>query len=119
MVRSVLGGGWKMTVCEHGNVCREWMRTTGSYAPLVATCPSGCPFFKEKEPDVKKRQGAKRGKMMQRRRKGDRVRCADCIYRDGGKRMSVRGHAERSFCAAWSGWVPDDGFCHLGERKGE
>ena len=61
-----------MTVCEHGNVCREWMRATGSYAPLVSTCPMGCPFFEEEEPVEKKRHGAKRGQRTQRRGRHDR-----------------------------------------------
>ena len=40
------------------------------------------------------------------------VRCKDCKHRD----------VDEGFCEG-RGWpmqlVPDDGFCHLGERKGE
>lgn len=37
-----------MTVCIHGNVCREWMRRTGSLKPLSAICPEGCKHFRKK-----------------------------------------------------------------------
>lgn len=37
-----------MTKCVHGNVCRAWMRKTGSIAPLTVKCPNKCPFY---EPD--------------------------------------------------------------------
>lgn len=31
-----------MAACIHGDVCRAWMRQTGSIAPLRASCPN-CP----------------------------------------------------------------------------
>lgn len=37
-----------MTVCAHGNVCREWMRRTESLKPLSSTCPEGCEHFRRK-----------------------------------------------------------------------
>lgn len=33
-----------MAACIHGDVCRAWMRQTGSIAPLRASCPN-CPWF--------------------------------------------------------------------------
>lgn len=36
-----------MAACIHGDVCRAWMRQTGSIAPLRASCPS-CPWFEPK-----------------------------------------------------------------------
>lgn len=37
-----------MTVCVHGNVCREWMRRTESLSPLSAICPEGCEHYRKK-----------------------------------------------------------------------
>lgn len=36
-----------MAACVHGDVCRAWMRQTGSIAPLRASCPN-CPWFEPK-----------------------------------------------------------------------
>ena len=36
-----------MVACIHGDVCRAWMRQTGSIAPLRASCPN-CPWFEPK-----------------------------------------------------------------------
>ena len=80
-----------MTVCEHGNVCREWMRATGSYAPLVRTCPMGCPFFEEKASDEKKRHAAKRGQRMTHGKKRGRMKVSDKLRRfaDSGRYVDV------------------------------
>lgn len=32
-------------ICEHGEVCRAWMRLTGRRAPLTPLCPQGCGYF--------------------------------------------------------------------------
>lgn len=40
-----------MAACIHGDVCRAWMRQTGSIAPLRASCPN-CPWFEPKYPLV-------------------------------------------------------------------
>lgn len=36
-----------MAACIHGDVCRAWMRQTGSIAPLRASCPN-CPWYEPK-----------------------------------------------------------------------
>lgn len=33
-----------MAACIHGDVCRAWMKQTGSIAPLRVSCPN-CPWY--------------------------------------------------------------------------
>lgn len=35
-----------MAICEHGEVCRAYMKRY-KVAPLSRSCPNGCPHFKE------------------------------------------------------------------------
>lgn len=44
-----------MAACIHGDVCRAWMRQTGSIAPLRASCPN-CPCDDERVQDVEFRR---------------------------------------------------------------
>lgn len=38
-----------MAACIHGDVCRAWMKQTGSIAPLRASCPN-CPWYEPYRP---------------------------------------------------------------------
>lgn len=38
-----------MAACIHGDVCRAWMKQTGSIAPLRVSCPN-CPWYEPYRP---------------------------------------------------------------------
>ena len=55
-VQSENHGGERM-ICEHGEVCRAWMRLTGRRAPLTPLCPQGCGYFSPMPPSPTRAAG--------------------------------------------------------------